>query len=73
MILSQLVTPLPKRLLTWSLAQDGTAFAYGGDEVEVSLWDASRAFTTNAKTASADSTSTKRKRDDLLLGQATSL
>lgn len=30
---------LPNRLAQWRLADDATHFAYGGDEVEISLWN----------------------------------
>jgi len=32
------------RLSEWRLAPDGTTFSYGGDEVELSLWDVESAF-----------------------------
>lgn len=35
---------LPARLSCWRLASDDKSFAYGGEEVEVSLWDTERAF-----------------------------
>ena len=41
---SSRITALPTRLRDWKLSMDGTKFAYGGDEVEVSLWDAELAF-----------------------------
>jgi len=34
----------PLVLRDWKLSSDGTKFAYGGDEVEVSVWDAELAF-----------------------------
>ena len=35
---------LPMRLYSWRLAPDGTTFSYGGDEVELSVWDIEAAF-----------------------------
>lgn len=38
------LTVLPTRLCCWQLSSDGKSFAYGGEEVEVSLWDVEQAF-----------------------------
>ena len=35
---------LPMRLYSWRLAPDGTTFSYGGDGVELSVWDIEAAF-----------------------------
>ncbi|KAF8136311.1 WD40-repeat-containing domain protein [Boletus edulis] len=35
---------LPSRLMDWRLGPDQETFAYGGDEVEVSIWNIERAF-----------------------------
>ncbi|KAH8117551.1 hypothetical protein DFH11DRAFT_1541795 [Phellopilus nigrolimitatus] len=68
---------LPMRLCAWRLSSDGASFAYGGNEVDLSVWDTERAFQSernlssnpaepNAKSAE----SKKRKRDnDLLPGE----
>jgi ribosome biogenesis protein NSA1 len=32
------------RLCEWRLAPDNTTFSYGGDEVELSVWDLEAAF-----------------------------
>ncbi|KAF8590577.1 hypothetical protein K439DRAFT_1644695 [Ramaria rubella] len=42
-------TTLPTRLCDWILSDDSGSFAYGGEEVEVSLWDLSRAFNTSRR------------------------
>ncbi|KAG2349404.1 hypothetical protein BDR05DRAFT_1055101 [Suillus weaverae] len=59
---------LPSRLCDWRLSHDRQTFAYGGDEVEVSLWDTERAFSppseSSAKGALANSK--KRKQSDTL-------
>jgi ribosome biogenesis protein NSA1 len=62
------------RLKDWRLAPDGHSFAYGGDEVEVSLWDAERAFSSSTVNPHGKMDTTKegkkRKRsDDLLSGE----
>ena len=57
------------RLCEWRLSEDGSAFVYGGDEVEMSLWDTEKAFSPVSGPAS-DSMSAeakKRKRGDQLL------
>ncbi|GJJ12158.1 hypothetical protein Clacol_006399 [Clathrus columnatus] len=37
-------TLIPKRLCDWKLSFDSKNFIFGGEEVEVSLWDTERAF-----------------------------
>ncbi|KZT69002.1 hypothetical protein DAEQUDRAFT_298805 [Daedalea quercina L-15889] len=56
---------LPMRLSDWRLSHDGRTFAYGGDEVELSVWDTESAFAPRDRTADADNK--KRKRGDQLL------
>lgn len=61
---------LPMRLTEFRLAPGGNTFAYAGDEVELSVWDAERAFdATEVPTNEADgqSQSKKRKRSEQLL------
>lgn len=55
------------RLCDWRLAPSGQHFAYGGDEVELSVWDAERAFTEPLPSSTSETTGTKRKRADALL------
>ncbi|KAI0256903.1 hypothetical protein BJV78DRAFT_316372 [Lactifluus subvellereus] len=64
------------RLCEWRLAPEGKTFAYGGDEVELSVWDLEAAFAPKQQPAVAQmpsqpETSRKRKRrgDDLLPGE----
>lgn len=62
------LSSLPMRLCEWRLSEDARTFAYGGEEVELSLWDAEKAFSERppvAAPASADPK--KRKRGDQLL------
>ncbi|KAL1692306.1 hypothetical protein GGG16DRAFT_51728 [Schizophyllum commune] len=63
------IAALPARLCDWKLASNGDAFAYGGDEVEVSLWDTEKAFAAPPVVVSepAPSAGKKRKRNDVLL------
>lgn len=60
---TSLTTSLPTRLSGWRMYQD--TFAYGGDEVDLSVFDTERAFqnTVDDLTAAAK----KRKRSDALL------
>ncbi|TFY83897.1 hypothetical protein EWM64_g114 [Hericium alpestre] len=61
---------LPMRLCDWRLSPDEKAFAYAGDEVELSIWDAEAAFTAKAKPNTLENETKKRKRaDDLLPGE----
>ena len=53
---------LPNRLCAWRLAKGEESFAYGGDEVDVSVWDTKRAFQSQPPSASD---SKKRRRDEL--------
>ncbi|KAJ6502599.1 hypothetical protein C8R45DRAFT_1092425 [Mycena sanguinolenta] len=57
---------LPTRLGAWRLDSDQTTFAYGGDEVELSVWNTEKAFEHESP---SDSSSTKRKRDALFPGE----
>ncbi|KAL0946956.1 hypothetical protein HGRIS_013112 [Hohenbuehelia grisea] len=62
------VSVLPTRLTAWQLSPDGRAFAYGGDEVEVSVWDTERAFSTPVDAPQkTENSGMKRKRNDQLL------
>lgn len=56
------------RLCEWRLSEDARAFVYGGEEVELSLWDTEKAFSGKPPVAEVPSTdSKKRKRGDQLL------
>ncbi|OBZ75240.1 WD repeat-containing protein 74 [Grifola frondosa] len=58
---------LPMRLCDWRLSSDGNTFAYGGDEVELSVWDAEQAFTGTETSVPTIAESKKRKRVDQLI------
>ncbi|KAI0748016.1 hypothetical protein C8Q80DRAFT_709953 [Daedaleopsis nitida] len=58
---------LPMRLCEWRLAQSGQNFAYGGDEVELSIWDTENAFSHKSEVPPSSAESNKRKRGDQLL------
>ena len=63
-------TRLPTRLRAWDLMSDGSHFAYGGQEVELSVWDSKRAFERDDAAGKLQMTSGKRKRDlELLPGE----
>ncbi|KAF8902096.1 hypothetical protein CPB84DRAFT_1910183 [Gymnopilus junonius] len=55
---------VPSRLCDWRLSENGETFTYGGDEVDLSVWDTERAFLPQQKESSAAG-SKKRKRNDL--------
>ncbi|KAI0646948.1 hypothetical protein C8Q79DRAFT_1009105 [Trametes meyenii] len=66
---SSSLAALPMRLCEWRISSNGHAFAYGGNEVELSLWDTEKAFS-QPKGAALQTTppeSKKRKRGDQLL------
>ncbi|PPQ78075.1 hypothetical protein CVT25_015609 [Psilocybe cyanescens] len=54
---------LPSRLCDWRLSQDGTTFAYGGDEVDLSVWNTELALSTQPSTAKPAGATKKRKRN----------
>jgi len=58
---------LPMRLCDWQLSEDGNTFVYGGDEVELSIWDAERAFVSTPPQNSATAETKKRRRGNDLL------
>ncbi|GLB35001.1 putative WD repeat domain 74 [Lyophyllum shimeji] len=58
-----LLGALPTRLHAWEMSPNQSTFAYGGDEVDVSVWDTERAFLPRPQTTDAENK--KRKRDAL--------
>ena len=61
---------LPSRLFDWRLSEDTQTFAYGGDEVDLSVWNTGIAFENRSIPASSSSAIKKRKRnDDLFPGE----
>ncbi|EAU88584.2 hypothetical protein CC1G_04290 [Coprinopsis cinerea okayama7 len=58
---------LPMRLCDWKLSPNGEHFAYGGEEVALSVWDTEKAFQeTSPQPESLNASSKKRKRNDVL-------
>lgn len=62
---SHKLAALPTRLFDWRIAADQNTFSYGGDEVELSLWDTTRVFSQSTE-KSAEIDAKKRKRGDTL-------
>jgi ribosome biogenesis protein NSA1 len=62
--LQHTVASLPMRLCSWRLSSSQQSFAYGGEEVELSVWDTEKAF---SQLQTDDSNLQKRKRDTGLL------
>ncbi|KIL69706.1 hypothetical protein M378DRAFT_184111 [Amanita muscaria Koide BX008] len=61
---------LPIRLRDWKLSDDATKFIYGGDEVDVSLWDTELAFqAVEPKKREGGLLGKKRTRNDLFPGE----
>jgi ribosome biogenesis protein NSA1 len=54
---------LPTRLRCWNLSGNQSNFCYGGDEVDLSLWDAERSFQSPSPEDQFQPTLKKRKRD----------
>ncbi|OJA14005.1 hypothetical protein AZE42_07005 [Rhizopogon vesiculosus] len=66
---SHKLAALPSRLCDWRLSHDRQTFAYGGDEVEVSVWDTERAFTSPSESIAMGTPANggkKRKQSDTL-------
>ena len=60
---------LPSRLTDWKLNESGSHFVYGGDEVDISVWDTSLAFQTPETSEAQSASSKKRKRNELFPGE----
>lgn len=56
---------LPSRLCDWRMSDNRETFAYGGDEVDLSVWSAELAWQSQPESSTlSGSTSKKRKRGD---------
>ena len=53
---------LPMRLKDWQLSPTFDTFAYGGEEVDLSIWDTERAFQSSQPTNSSSDTSGKKRK-----------
>jgi ribosome biogenesis protein NSA1 len=60
---------LPMRLCEWRTAPDGKTFSYGGDEVELSVWDLEAAFAPKQPVPQPEGTKKRRRGNDLLPGE----
>lgn len=61
---TSITTSLPTRLSGWRLYQD--TFAYGGDEVDLSVFETERAFQNPIDVLASTTAAKKRKRNDVL-------
>ena len=57
------------RLCEWRTAPDGKTFCYGGDEVELSVWDLESAFTPKQPAPQSEVTKKRKRGNDLLPGE----
>lgn len=64
---------LPMRLCDFHLSPNQKSFAYGGDEVDLSVWDAEAAFASSKPLKPTESSETKKRKkpssNDLLPGE----
>jgi len=60
------LSSLPTRLEDWRMSPDQDTFAYGGEEVDLSVWDTEKAFSAEPQGGVVPK---KRKRNELLLGE----
>ncbi|KAF8797980.1 hypothetical protein BYT27DRAFT_7178293 [Phlegmacium glaucopus] len=57
-------TSLPSRLCDWRMSDNRETFAYGGDEVDLSVWDTELAWQCQPQSSTLPGSSKKRKRND---------
>ncbi|KAH9079632.1 hypothetical protein EDB83DRAFT_2343733 [Lactarius deliciosus] len=57
------------RLCEWRPAPDGKGFSYGGDEVELSIWDLEAAFAPKQPAPQPEGTKKRKRGNDLLPGE----
>jgi ribosome biogenesis protein NSA1 len=57
------------RLCEWRLAPDKSTFSYGGDEVELSVWDLEMAFGPKQPQPESPSSKKRKRASDLLPGE----
>ena len=57
------------RLCEWRTAPDDKTFSYGGDEVELSVWDLESAFTPKQPAPQSEVTKKRKRGNDLLPGE----
>ncbi|KAF9480119.1 hypothetical protein BDN70DRAFT_833309 [Pholiota conissans] len=60
---------LPSRLFDWKLSEDAHTFAYGGDEVDLSVWNTEGAFQEPPAPTSTTSSKKRKRNEDLLPGE----
>jgi ribosome biogenesis protein NSA1 len=60
---------LPSRLRDWHLSSDEETFCYGGDEVDLSVWNTTRAFAPPPEDRSATSSKKRKRGGDLFPGE----
>lgn len=60
---------LPSRLTDWRLSPTHDTFAYGGDEVEVSMWDTTRAFESRPDAAASPNSKKRKRTENLFSGE----
>jgi ribosome biogenesis protein NSA1 len=53
---------LPMRLCDFHVAPDGRTLAYGGDEVDLSIWDIERTLSAQKETDGNNPSNSKRKK-----------
>jgi ribosome biogenesis protein NSA1 len=57
------------RLCEWRLAPDKSTFSYGGDEVELSVWDLETAFAPKQPQPESPSSKKRKRASELLPGE----
>lgn len=58
-------TSLPNRLCDWRMSENRETFAYGGDEVELSVWNTELAWQSQSQSGTLGSSKKRKRNDDL--------
>jgi ribosome biogenesis protein NSA1 len=60
---------LPTRLRAWHQPSDEETFAYGGDEVDLSVWNTEKAFSSIQDDSTANAPKKRKRGSELLPGE----
>lgn len=60
---------LPTRLCDWRISPNNETFSYGGDEVELSVWDTARAFSPTTDQVAGAAKKKRKRGDELFPGE----
>lgn len=67
--ISHKLSSLPTRLCDWRISSNQETFSYGGDEVELSVWNTEQSFARTAEHSAEPETKKRKRRDALFPGE----